>query len=890
MESLFLLGLLLFLAGPVMAIIALVQISALDNRLRALKKEIERLSPVAGTGAEPEQLAAGSAAGMAGEDATSAATVAATADAGAETASAEHQSAAWDGAASPAVDEVNRASPPSDVEKALASRWFVWVGGVAIALGGLLFVKYAHDQGLIPPVLRVVIGLAVAAGLVAAGEWVRKRGDDLAQGYVPAALSAAGLVIAFGVIYASYALYGLLGPGLCFPLLVAVGLGALWLSRRQGPFIAALGLVGAYAAPALVPSEHPSAIGFFAYLLVIVAASLYELRARPWWWLGFAALGGATLWSLLWIHGGLFEPSHILPAGVFALLMGSAAVAVPVGRGILAAEMGTLAAPEKIAAPMQIAIAGCIAAGAILAGLVWQSGYAASALLLFAVGMLAITAFGWLRDGMVAAPLAAALATLLVLLAWPEVGFYTWAMDERGLWSTVPGLVEPPRFRNAMMVALLAFTAIGLAGIFRRAERLPWAALAAGSAVLFLFGAWSKADFVQSNASWAVIGLVLAVPLAAAADRIWRDAGRASDVLAAGAILLTLFAIDRLFDGVWQTLLTAALAAKLAFATRRMARAELALMAAAVASLAAVRLFVGREFWGEPTGLPLGAHWVLYGYGIPAVLFWVASRWLTDDRYARYRAAFEGLALGLAIALVSLELRVLIAGGITTDHMGLLEMSAHALAWLGAAYGLAYRQTLFPSFVSLWGARALLAAACAVLVAGLTVRNPVMTWDAVEGSMLFNSLWLAYLLPVPLLALMARKLEGLGLAKLRDGLGVFALVLLIAFVTLQVKRFFHDATLTPWFESDAESWAVSAAWIATAIAIFLAGIKLDRQNIRLAGLAVLVLAVLKVFALDLFELGGLWRIASIIGLGLCLIGVGWVYTRFVQRPKEKAAA
>ncbi len=93
----------------------------------------------------------------------------------------------------------------------------------------------------------------------------------------------------------------------------------------------------------------------------------------------------------------------------------------------------------------------------------------------------------------------------------------------------------------------------------------------------------------------------------------------------------------------------------------------------------------------------------------------------------------------------------------------------------------------------------------------------------------------------------------------------------------------------PWFESDAESYSVSAAWVVTAIAIFLAGIRLDRKNIRLAGLAILALAVAKVFVLDLFELGGLWRIASIIGLGCCLIGVGWAYTRFVQTPRAEKA-
>jgi uncharacterized membrane protein len=137
--------------------------------------------------------------------------------------------------------------------------------------------------------------------------------------------------------------------------------------------------------------------------------------------------------------------------------------------------------------------------------------------------------------------------------------------------------------------------------------------------------------------------------------------------------------------------------------------------------------------------------------------------------------------------------------------------------------------------------------------------------------------------------LMARKLDGLGLGKLRNGLGVFALVLLIAFVTLQVKRWFQDATLDPSFLSQAESYATSLAWVVTGILIFIAGLRLDRQNIRYGGLAILVLAVLKVFAYDLFELGGLWRIASMIGLGLCLIGVGWLYTRFVQKPKIEAA-
>ena len=106
------------------------------------------------------------------------------------------------------------------------------------------------------------------------------------------------------------------------------------------------------------------------------------------------------------------------------------------------------------------------------------------------------------------------------------------------------------------------------------------------------------------------------------------------------------------------------------------------------------------------------------------------------------------------------------------------------------------------------------------------------------------------------------------------------------FITLLVKRQFQGPLLEAAFLSQAESYATSLAWLVSAIAIFMAGLKLDRQNIRYAGLAILVLTVLKVFGFDLFNLGGLWRIASIIGLGACLIGVGWLYTRFIQnKPK-----
>ena len=51
--------------------------------------------------------------------------------------------------------------------------------------------------------------------------------------------------------------------------------------------------------------------------------------------------------------------------------------------------------------------------------------------------------------------------------------------------------------------------------------------------------------------------------------------------------------------------------------------------------------------------------------------------------------------------------------------------------------------------------------------------------------------------------------------------------------------------------------------------------------LRWASLAVIALAVAKVFLIDMSALTGLWRALSFLGLGGCLIALGWAYQRFV---------
>ena len=67
-------------------------------------------------------------------------------------------------------------APRKSFEERFGASWVVWIGGIALALGGIFMVQYSVEAGLIGPGVRIFLGGLLAAGLVAGGEWTRRRG------------------------------------------------------------------------------------------------------------------------------------------------------------------------------------------------------------------------------------------------------------------------------------------------------------------------------------------------------------------------------------------------------------------------------------------------------------------------------------------------------------------------------------------------------------------------------------------------------------------------------------------------------------------------------------------------------------------------------------------
>ncbi|HET8546465.1 MAG TPA: DUF2339 domain-containing protein [Bryobacteraceae bacterium] len=87
-------------------------------------------------------------------------------------------------------------------------------------------------------------------------------------------------------------------------------------------------------------------------------------------------------------------------------------------------------------------------------------------------------------------------------------------------------------------------------------------------------------------------------------------------------------------------------------------------------------------------------------------------------------------------------------------------------------------------------------------------------------------------------------------------------------------------------EREVQGRLLTIAWGTAAAALVISGFSLRDRVLRLAGLAVFLVCVGKLFVYDLRELDTLSRIVSFIVLGLILLGASWIYTRYREQIRR----
>jgi uncharacterized membrane protein len=96
------------------------------------------------------------------------------------------------------------------------------------------------------------------------------------------------------------------------------------------------------------------------------------------------------------------------------------------------------------------------------------------------------------------------------------------------------------------------------------------------------------------------------------------------------------------------------------------------------------------------------------------------------------------------------------------------------------------------------------------------------------------------------------------------------------------------AALVTWMTllREVSGGLLTLSWSGEGIALLALGFALRERTLRLSGLFLLLLCIAKVFFYDLRNLETVFRILSFIGLGVVLLLVSWIYTRFKDQLQK----
>jgi len=755
-------------------------------------------------------------------------------------------------------------------ERWVGGRLMIWVGGIALAVAGVLLVRYSIQIGLIPPPVQMGIAALFGLLLLGLGEYARSRADWALDRRVAQALVGAGIFVLYATAYGSLVLHQLIGNSAAFGLMVMVTGAALVLSLRHGAPSAVMGLVGGFLTPLLVGERSETAIPLLTYLALLDIALFTLAGRRGWTWLAAAAALLSFGWSgylLAW------DGQDALAAGVFILL-------VSVGASVLRAGPG-----------WQLDFLRPAAIGLVqLAVLVGRADIGLPAWALFGVLSVACLLLEPRKPEYRPLPAIALLLALLLIAVKafdqpehiPAIAAAATALFALG---SLPAALRREQVLLPFVTACAAF--LGPAAILR-AERPEWLdrplwgllflLLAAGPAFL----AWSRRAFAREDRP--------DPPLAIAA-------GTAMLLLALAAWQLL---PPDLVPAAW---LAVALGA--AFAARRLddrGLAALTLAAAGFASLwAAARV---PQLWEglslSLAGVPaLATRLPSAGIGLEALLLpalLLAAIWrFLPSPFPRLRSAPLALAAFFAGAAAYLLFKQ--AFGLSSEadfelrgfaERTLVNQALFAAGWLVCSGRIPIRGL---DEATRWTAGTLITALAAARLVwfDMLIHNPLWAAQNVGALPVLNLLAPAFLLSAYWLYRARRGADG----KARSGAWLLlSLASLVLGVMLMVRQGFQGPLLNGPGLPSAESYGYSLAGLLLSMALLLGGIRLPDKALRLAGLVLLTATTVKVFLVDAGALEGVLRILSFLVLGIALIGIGKLYTKVLDaeaRPAGKGS-
>ena len=777
------------------------------------------------------------------------------------------------------------AKPKRNLEELIGAQWSVWVGGLALLVGAVLLIRFSIEAGFFGPAAR--IGMAVLLGviLLAAGEGLKRTDDKTLTGKlgeaakalqdkasVPALLSAVGIFTLLGASYAAHELYDLIPAIIAFIALAAISVGAMGLSLRQGPWLAAIGLLASFATPLLIQTDTPSLLMLVVYLVLIGGAALVLSRRTDWGWLATGTVFGWLGWSVLSIeaatNGQLMLSGNFLALGFAVTVWFAAQNENPTNAGLDALSLRPALAViwGAVAALLVVEVASEILGAA--------DRFPLSTIVLGAVSTSALAGVSILRPRQSAHLLTAGFVAIVYVL--------------------LGGTISQIALFMGLSLAVI-FIALHKAKREEMFQSFPlhvlWAGFAVGFGVLGL-GLISLINSIGwSERTFGFVFLSLVAIYGAAAWIFHKsESGRLTTPIAVmGASLAWLFAAAFIFDGLHFSLALSFGAALLTLLIWRqnIAGLRLSLIVLLGVVFAHALLIQFPEMGALSTRPIFNALWAYLA--LPTALLagaaFVLHKDKDTDEIGRFlNGVIEAAALaGLALFAV-FQIRHLSNGGeVYADNLGHAELGLQVST--GLCFTLAGLSKRFAGNLVLSKLAEILSyiSLAAFAVGSLFLLSPLFSGgENVSGSILFNSLMTGHLVPTVLMSLCAVFARGKRSETYIHTLGGLALAGALSWVTALIRFLYNGADIDIWRVDfgDLELWTISAVWLAFGVALLALGVWRRERALRIASGIVIILTVLKAFLIDMAGLEGVLRAVSFVILGLILIVIGRAYQRY----------
>jgi uncharacterized membrane protein len=796
--------------------------------------------------------------------------------------------------------------------------WLAWIaGGNTLARVGVLLlfigvgflVKYAAEHVRVPIEVRLSAVALGGIALLAVG-W-RLRVSRHAYAMI---LQGGGVGVLYLTVFGALRLYALIPPAAAFALLVAIAALSAWLALRQDAIaMAAVGIVGGFLAPILASSSSGNHVLLFSYYAVLNAGILAIAWFKAWRILNLLGFAFTFVIAALWGVTS-YQPEDFATTEPFLILFFLFYVAI----AVFYALRQSLAVRSYVDATLVFGTP--LFTAALQSGMVRDMPYgmALSALTLSAV-YLALAQFLHAKRSenlrlLVEAFLALGVifATLAIPLAldarWTSA---TWALEgaamlwvgvrQRRLAVRVFGLLlqfgagvafasgltlwvgSPPQSALPLLnSSFIGAVLIGLAGLFsarllqqrrgdlKQGEQIVAAFLMAWGALWWLSAGWHEIEHWLPRGT-RLSALVTLLSLTAAAfvveqRRGWPAARIPAMLLLPVLLTIALLAITRPGRplAVWS------------FEPHLFAHGGY--LAWPLAALVVVWLLRASDHDAETRSA---------GFEFPLELWHAGLLWLLTLVCA-HELSWTGMRVGSGEgiwALVPWGLVPAIALGlVTTGVGGASENAAGSAAWPLVTHRRGY-----------------------LIIGAIPIALALVLWSLITNVAsdgdpmplpyvpLFNPLDITQALVLAALAMWwlraQRAPEAVGVV--RDNAALATVFAAVAFVwingiALRSIHFWFDVPYTfhDLWRSRLVQAVFSLLWSLMALATMLLAHRRRWRIAWMAGALLLALVVVKLFAVDLSQVGGVERIVSFIGVGLLLLLIGYLAPVPPRRPEN----